>query len=78
MNLRIDLNNIDFRRALYESKCGICKEKLTWEAEFDADGTTYSAFCCEKQYGLSPTKVDITVEDDDPDSEGIDQYNNCE
>jgi len=59
-----DLENQSFRQILYHSACGVCGSSLTWEAQFDADGTTYVAQCCHKTYFMSiPLTVDITVQD---------------
>ena len=53
---------IDFRKALYESQCRECGEKLYWEADFDVDGTNYRATCCRLNYTLSPYQVVVGVE----------------
>lgn len=53
---------VDFQRALYAGKCGVCGESLSWEASFDADGTSYYAECCQMDYYMSPSKVIVQAE----------------
>lgn len=55
---------MDFSDALYKSKCPICGEGVEWEANFDADGTTYSARCCKQYLRLSPLTVRVSVDSD--------------
>jgi hypothetical protein len=52
----------DFHTALYNAACQQCGARLAWQAHFDADGTTYHAECCGLTYGLSPSKVILSVE----------------
>jgi hypothetical protein len=49
-----------FQDALYRGACGDCGEGLEWEANFDADGTTYFARCCGHHYWMSPSKVFVS------------------
>lgn len=51
---------VDFRQALYHGVCGDCKDGLEWEANFDADGTTYFAKCCGHRYSMRPSKVVVS------------------
>ncbi len=53
---------LDFQKALYHTKCETCKDELQWEANFDADGTTYYVECCGTGYWLSPATVRFTSE----------------
>ena len=53
---------LPFDDALYRGCCGTCGEELTWEADFDADGTTYSTRCCQQFYHMSTRTVEVTVE----------------
>lgn len=53
---------LGFRDALYESQCSTCGEKLSWEADFDADGTSYHAICCDRRYRLDPRTVTVSAE----------------
>lgn len=52
-----------FNDALYEAQCPICGEKIEWEANFDADGTNYSAECCGESFYMVPYRVKIYVSD---------------
>jgi hypothetical protein len=51
-----------FSRALHYGVCKDCGETLDWEAEFDADGTNYFAYCCKQSYHMYPNTVSIEVE----------------
>lgn len=51
-----------FIEALYKTRCSTCRNKIQWEANFDADGTTYSATCCNLNYYMSPLSVTISIE----------------
>ncbi len=54
-----------FGDLLYRSQCGICQEyNLEWEANFDADGTTYQAKCCGMYYSMGPATHKVNVEKD--------------
>ena len=48
-----------FSEALYHSICPNCRETLFWEAEFDADGTSYHARCCKHQYWMKTHTVEF-------------------
>jgi hypothetical protein len=50
-----------FSECLYKANCCVCGDELTWEAEFDADGTDYMADCCGKVYHMSPHTVKVTI-----------------
>lgn len=50
-----------FQDALYGARCPACDEKLEWEADFDADGTTHNTTCCDKMYILYPETVRVEV-----------------
>lgn len=52
----------DFEDALYNSKCYKCNEELYWEADFDADGTSYSTSCCMLLFTMFPHTVLVNVE----------------
>lgn len=41
---------------LYNGACD-CGQRLDWEAQFDADGTTYTAACCGFAYWIAPHTV---------------------
>ena len=56
---------VDFRECLYKAQCEQCGQKLTWEADFDADGTNYHAHCCQHLYTMEPATVRCTVENDE-------------
>lgn len=63
-----DKVEIGFHDALYKMVCEKCDDYLDWEADFDADGTTYFAFCCSRMYRMSPPlTVSVSWEDDDTD-----------
>lgn len=50
-----------FNDALYKYKCE-CGDVVPWEANFDADGTTYSARCCGFFYYMAPSTVRVSKE----------------
>jgi hypothetical protein len=60
VTIRDDEVEVGFIDALYRGKCGECGEGLGWEASFDADGTTYSAWCCEHLYRMTPSRVKVS------------------
>lgn len=51
--------DLPFRDALYRARCGICGEGLEWAASFDADGTSYYASCCGRDYWMRPSTVTV-------------------
>lgn len=55
---------LNFNDALYEAQCPICGGKIEWSANFDADGTDYSAECCGKSFYMVPHRVKIYVSDE--------------
>ena len=66
MGLKMGERVLKFNEALYNFKCINCRIKtLDWEADFDADGTTYFARCCERFYYMEPYIVKITISWDD-------------
>lgn len=56
------MKDVGFSQALYDGVCDKCGYGLEWEANFDADGTTYNAECCDLQYYMYPSKVNISVD----------------
>ena len=52
-----------FSDLLYRGECTVCGDVLEWEADFDADGTTYAAWCCGKSYYMRPQMYLVTIED---------------
>jgi len=56
----------NFSEVLYDGACPKCKDNVDWEANFDADGTTYFAECCELKFwmGIETVKVDIEKSED--------------
>jgi len=57
------MENVPFGRALHEARCGFCGEELEWEANFDADGTTYKAKCCRREFRMESERVRIEMWD---------------
>lgn len=53
---------LTFETALYNAQCSVCGDLLNWEADFDADGTTYYAKCCKKSFCMSSHTIEITIE----------------
>lgn len=51
-----------FNLLLYDSKCGRCGEYLEWEADFNAEGTSHYAKCCNVFYGIHPSIFVVSVE----------------
>lgn len=58
---------LPFQQALYHAVCAECGEELAWEANFDADGTTYGASCCGYWYRMAPHSVKVSRERQDDD-----------
>jgi hypothetical protein len=52
-----------FTDGLYRAGCSECGEGLSWEANFDADGTNYYATCCGRRHVMRPYEVIITVDE---------------
>jgi hypothetical protein len=53
---------IEFSKALYQTKCPICDERVEWEAQFDADGTVYLATCCGHEFFMGrPLLVEVEI-----------------
>lgn len=66
MTERAAFMNQRFKEALYHFKCLICGETVEWEANFDADGTSYSGWCCGFSYYMSPpVTVHVYVDEED-------------
>ena len=61
---------IPFKEALYGTQCS-CGADLSWVANrLDPDnGAEYFAYCCDKQYYMSPHIVHISIFDEEKDSE---------
>lgn len=53
---------LPFHDALYEGRCPECNGKIYWEADFDADGTSYFGRCCNKRFRLYPSTVSVSIE----------------
>ncbi len=54
---------VGFQDALYKARCPGCGSRVAWEAQFDADGTTYVGEpCCGFTFYMSPAAVNVTVE----------------
>lgn len=51
----------EFEDCLYKAQCKECESTLNWEANFDADGTQYFAYCCNLQYVMSPKNVWVAI-----------------
>jgi len=60
---------LGFYDALYKAQCKTCKCELEWDANFDADGTTYYADCCGLDYYMKPESVVVSVEDREKDED---------
>lgn len=58
-----------FSDVLYNALCPLCKEEITWEADFDADGTTYHSYCDNEhkmlKFSFICTKVITYIETDE-------------
>jgi hypothetical protein len=54
-----------FSDALYNAICPICKDNIEWEADFDADGTTYGADHedCGLSFGFGEWTVKAYIEE---------------
>lgn len=61
----VDGLEIDHRTIVNKAICPKCGEKIYWEADFDANATTYHACCCELRFGLYPSTVIVSVESDE-------------
>ena len=46
------------------AKCTDCLARLQWEADFDADGTSYYSSCCGHQYTMYPETMRLEREQD--------------
>ena len=57
--------SVPFTDALEYGCCGVCGQTLNWFANFDADGTTYHARCCQHYYRMSPETVKVSVRPDE-------------
>lgn len=49
-------------KALYDAACPACGSKIEWEANFDADATTYSgSACCGYTFRMAPATVNVSA-----------------
>jgi len=48
---------VNFRDALYDTKCPVCDGRIFWTAQFYADGTNYHARCCNHEFAMYPHTV---------------------
>jgi hypothetical protein len=60
------------RDALYGAQCAGCAAELEWTCNFDADGSSWSARCCGRDYRLRTHAVEFSSEAADEDEEGED------
>ena len=60
--MNIDIKIHEFKKALYDYACPTCNKKISWEADFDADGTNYHAMCCKNNFFMQPATVTIETE----------------
>jgi hypothetical protein len=51
-----------FSDLLYDAVCPKCKSNLSWEANFDADGTSHTAECCDTWFNMYPRTFTVYIE----------------
>lgn len=58
-----DAEVAEFKKILYHGACPKCKHKVEWEADFDADGTSYFTTCCELEFRMYPIQYIVYIDE---------------